>query len=260
MKFVVSLLLIFSSSLLAQEEEVPKHMRFVPLGEVPTWEEKIVDGIRIQQEHKPGDMPPNDIMVEVRGASSESTRMYLRKFTKWFTFSGALEQVKIEQGKAGSVSPFINSPMPTALHTLGVLYRDSEEMTWLKPKIKVLRDDLTVFPLGTMRFVNLAHLKVLTKIGDAEPLLVEPGATVVHPIPQGGVTVQVTAVVGDGEYQRIFNNDVVMRENQRVQSFIFKAQSPPPANPVKFHFRPEIYEPPTNPAVNEESNDPESRP
>ena len=252
MKLAVLLFLSLSVFVSAQEGVPPKHMRFIPLGEIPVWKEELTDKLRIQQEYEPGQMPPSEVMVGVRGVSSEPSRLHLREFTKLFTFSGVLEKLKIEQGTEENTSPWVDSPMPAAPYTLGVLFRDHEEMTWLKPRLQVFRDDLTVFPLGTMRFVNAGVLKMLVKINEEEPFMVKPGDAMVRPLPAGGARVQATAVVGEGLYRRIFDNNVVMKEGERIQSFFFKAQSPPPATQVKFLYRPEQFEAPKKPEKQEE--------
>ncbi|MDA7882376.1 hypothetical protein N9A94_08740 [Akkermansiaceae bacterium] len=260
MKIIVLLSMVLSLLVSAQEEVPPKYMRFIPLGEIPVWKEEIVDSTRVQKEYEPGEMPPKDIMIGVREGSMESSKLFLREFTGLFTFSGALERLKIGQGAEGSASAWLDSAMAKPRYSLGVLYRDHEDMTWLKPRLKIFRDDLTVFPLGTMRFANVSLNDVLIKVNDQEPFLVKPGDAIVYPIAVGGVRVQATAVTQEGLHRRIYDNNLELRENERVQGFFFKSQSPAPANPVQIFYYPEKFVSPKKPKEDEADKEDDSQP
>jgi hypothetical protein len=41
--------------------------------------------------------------------------------------------------------------------------------------VKILRDDLQAFPLGSMRLVNVSHLEIAVRVGDQDPLFIKPG-------------------------------------------------------------------------------------
>ena len=81
----------------------------------------------------------------------------LKMFTSLFSIKPAAKGVKIFEGNALGPKPWIASRFSEKNHTLGILYRDHQMMSWFNPKMKVVGDDLTSFPLGHVRFVNVSQ-------------------------------------------------------------------------------------------------------
>ena len=197
---------------------------------------------RIQAPPEPGQMPPSKIEVPGAKSGSFSSRLFLKRLTNYYSVSGEQERLEIKDQKGGA--SWINSPVPTASHTLGILFRDLKEMTWLKPQMKVVRDDLEAFPMESMRLVNVSHLDVAIRVGDGERIFIKPGESHQQRLKEGSNIVIVDAVTASGDYQLIFKNDINMRKGRRVQSFVFKSQGTAAFRPVRFAYQVEIYKNP----------------
>ena len=134
--------------------------------------------------------------------------------------------------------------MPTASHTLAILFRDLQEMTWLKPVVKFVRDDLQAFPLGSMRLVNVSHLEIALKVGDQDPVSIKPGESSQQKLKEGKNLVRVDVIDPDGGNKMIFQNDFSIRKGQRLQSFVFKSQGLVASRPVRFTYELDRFQDP----------------
>lgn len=229
----------------AQEDPV-KYMRFLPLGEVPTHEEQIVNGVRVHAEYPPGAVPPTDVSIATSGTDFESHNLRLGQYTKAIKIKKSAAGIKMTEGKTPGGKEFImTNLMPAKDYTLGVLYRDNADMTWLKPKLMVLPEDPASFPSGQIRFVNTSPYEVAVKLGDEQPFAVAPGKSEYKTLKVGETLAVIAVKNAAGAFKRILNNNITMRPNQRVQAFFYKAQGDNPKQPVKLMIRPETYQSPT---------------
>ena len=133
MKFILFTLLPLSfllGSLSAQEEEVPpKFFRFIPLGELPMWEEELVEGIRKGKKPPEGSMPPNPASI-MSGEAPVPLRLSLRAMSDMVKVSGATPRLTIKEGELGAAQNWLTEKMPTAPLSLGVLFRNPQTMNW----------------------------------------------------------------------------------------------------------------------------------
>lgn len=242
MKAILLLSLLLPLVVTGQEKLPPKYLRFVPLGELPPWKEEIREDRRIQSPPEPGQMPPSEIEVNGGDLNGFGGNLYLRRLTNYYSVAG--EQQRLEILEKGGDPPWISHAMPTASHTLAILFRDLQEMTWLKPVVKFVRDDLQAFPLGSMRLVNVSHLEIALKVGDQDPVSIKPGESSQQKLKEGKNLVRVDVIDPDGGNKMIFQNDFSIRKGQRVQSFVFKSQGLVASRPVRFTYEVDRFQNP----------------
>lgn len=229
-----------SGSVLAQNQEPPKHIRFIPLGELPVWEEEFKDGVRVQKKSAPGALPPSTVTYGGGGEDEDAKnlRLSLRTFSDLATFPAASEGVVL---KTGGVSGKVwkKSRMPASTLSLAVLFRNNADMTWDKPELLMLRDDRDAFPVGQMRFVNVSDSVVIVQMAGSKAFGLAPGKTAMKPVKVGSTGIKVGYKTADGGSKAIWQNNVKVRSGERVQCFFYKAQGKKPREAVKFVAKPE---------------------
>ena len=108
-------------------------------------------------------------------------------------------------------------------------------MTWDKPQVKVLPEDVRSFPLGTIRLANLSDREVAVRIGDEKAFKVEAGKVVLKPMKAGEVPVVLAVQDASGAYKKFLQNNLTMRKKGRMHAFFYKAQTKDAKKtPVKF--------------------------
>lgn len=243
------LLLTVLSSPLTGQDVPPKHFRFLPLGELPKWDDELVNdderqGIRVGKEPPPGSVPPRDASI-LSGEADLAIDLKLGSFTERVTIDGETPTLTLKEGKVGAGVPWLNSRMPSSNLNLGVLYRDPQAMTWKQPKMLLLKDDATSFPAGKIRLANVSDRMILVQIGDPEakptPKIfgVPAGQAVQKPLKVGKNQIRVGYLTARRTKQWIWQNEVVLQANQRLQTFFYKAQGKDPRQRVLFRFVPE---------------------
>lgn len=238
MKRLLLIALSASSLAHAQEQAPAKHVRFIPLGELPVWKEDVQDGIRVQRKAPPGALPPSTVTY-TQGDDVRSLRFSLRSFSDTAVFPGSAEGILLKEGEGAASKPFLSSPMPASTRSLGVLFRDNKAMSWEKPKMLLLRDDGDAFPAGQMRFVNVSDKTVVIQMAGVKAFGVAPGKSSLKPIKVGNTAIKVGYLTEGGGSKAIWQNNVKVMRGQRVQCFFYKAQGKNPREAVKFHTSPE---------------------
>jgi len=238
MKRLLLTALCVSSFAQAQERVPDKHVRFIPLGELPVWKEDLKGGIRVQRKAPPGALPPSEVSYVYRDRV-KSMRLSLRSFTDMASFSGKGEGILLREGKGEEAKAFLKAGMPASTKSLGVLFRDNTKMTWDDPKMLLLKDDADAFPVGQMRFVNVSDRTVVVQMAGAKPFGLAAGKVAMKPIKEGSTGIKVGYVTEDGSKKAIWQNNVKVQKGQRVQCFFYKAQGKKPRDAVKFHSVPE---------------------
>ncbi|MDA7882377.1 hypothetical protein N9A94_08745 [Akkermansiaceae bacterium] len=243
MKHLLLILLSVSFVANAQEQEPTKYFRFIPLGERPTWNEKIEGEFRVEQEHPPGSMPPKEVSVATSGTEFETFFLRLTEFTDITKVKTSAKALKLTEGPTPGGAEFVGSKFPAKPYSLGVLYRDNADMTWLKPKLMLLPNDLASFPNGQVRFVNTSAFEIAVQFGKERPFAVKPGKVISKPLKVGETQATVAVKLG-GAYKPMMTNNIVMRANERIQVFFFKSQGKKPTAPVQMVIKPEVYQDP----------------
>ena len=245
MKPVVLISLSLSLSVFAQETS-HKHMRFIPLGDLPPHRETIKNGVRIQFPPAPGTVPPKPTTLAIDPKEGRDVPLRLKEFTEWSSINPTAGGVRIFQGKQIGGKAWISSSFSSKSQSLGVLYTDHQNKNWFNPKMMLVPDDLSTFPPGSIRFVNVSHCSALVRFGNEKADVIAPGKVLLKKLKQGNHPVLVGYLVPDKKNARevIFQNELMMKPKQRIQAFFYQAQGKNPRKAVKFFHRGEFYVPP----------------
>ncbi|MDA7882378.1 hypothetical protein N9A94_08750 [Akkermansiaceae bacterium] len=228
----------------AQEAQPQKHLRFVPLGEMPPHQEKIENGVRVHLPPPPGTVPPKPTTLALDPKEGGEVILRLKEFTKLSSIKSTAGGVKLFEGKILGGKPWISSPFPSGNHTLGILYRDLKKMDWFNPVMKIVPDDLGSFPLGTVRFVNVSQYPALVKVGDEKSVRINPGNHLIKTLKVGDTAMLVGYEPTKGGPEIIFKNNFNLKPKQRIQAFLYKAQGKNPRKEVRLFHHPESFTPP----------------
>jgi hypothetical protein len=187
----------------------------------------------------------------VSGDQAIPFKMVLRAFTPILTMAGSTENLEIRTGEGASATPWITRAKPTAPLSLGVLYRDSNTMSWINPKLLLLKDDQTSFKRGQMRFVNISEKPLEIRLGAVptdptqrikfETLSVGPGEVKMTPVKEGlnRIIASYLDLGPEGGRREIWNNQFRVLSSQRVNCFFYKAQDAKATGPVRYRYAPE---------------------
>ena len=245
MKALLCFSLLLVSLVHAQEARPLKHVRFIPLGELPPHGEYIEGGVRIHRPPPPGTVPPSPMVIAEDAKEGLPVKLRLKQFTEQFSLKPSAGGVKLFEGRALGGKPWLSSPFPVKSQTLGILYRDLNKMTWFEPKIKVVADDLASFPLGTVRFVNVSqHTAVVNIEGSKTSQAVKPGGVLIKKLNAGNNAMLIGYRVGKNQPVAIYRNNFTLKPKQRIQAFFYKAQGENPRKAVNLFYRAEFFDPP----------------
>ena len=245
MKPVALIFLSLSLSVFAQEVS-HKHMRFLPLGDLPPHRETIKNGVRIQFPPAPGTVPPKPTTLAVDTKEGRDVPLRLKEFTEWSSINPTAGGVKLFQGKQIGGKPWISSRFSSKSQSLGVLYADHQNKNWFDPKMMMVPDDVSTFPPGSVRFVNVSHCSALVRFGDEKADVIAPGKVLLKKLKQGNhpVLVGYLAASKNNAREVIFQNELMMKPKQRIQAFFYQARGKNPRKAVKFFHRGEFHVPP----------------
>ena len=245
MKPLALILLSLPLSVFAQEAS-HKHMRFLPLGDLPPHRETIKNGVRIQFPPAPGTVPPKPTTLAIDPKAGRDVPLRLKEFTQWSSIDPTAGGVKLFQGKQIGGKPWISSRFSSKAQSLGVLYPDHQNKNWFNPRMMMVPDDLSSFPPGSVRFVNVSYYPALVRFGNEKADVIAPGKVLLKKLKQGNHPVLVGYLVPDKNNARevIFQNELMMRPKQRIQAFFYQARGKNPRKAVKFFHRREFYVPP----------------
>lgn len=224
------------------QEPPAKNVRFLPLGEIPPHEEIRVDGRRVQKPPPKGSMPPMGTVLLTEPEESVPLGLRLNTFTKSMKIKASAKGVKIFPGGQIAGNPWFQSKFPADKQALFVLCKDNANMSWEKPQLKVLKEDLRSFPIGRIRFANVSDREVGVIIGNEKVFLVKPGDVVLRPLKVGNTLVKIAVQNAAGAWKQIRDSEITMRERGRIQAFFYKAQTKDvKKTPVKFYSKLERF-------------------
>lgn len=221
------------------QDEAPKHLRFIPLGERPVPKQRIKNNIRVLDPAPPGTMPPQPVSL-VSGGEVIPFDLSFSNFSKLLTMNGATKKLEIKKGEVPEGPSWIQSSKPSAPLSLGVLYADPKTMLWNKPKMLLLDDDGKSFPAGQMRFVNVSEKVIYVRIGGRRGQVfgLAPGKPTIRDLKVGVNLIKVISnnPQSNEPEELVWESQFTINANQRVQSFFYKALPRKGAKPVKFQY------------------------
>lgn len=229
---ILSLCLTWTSS---AQEAPSKNVRFLPLGELPPFKQIIGTDRRKQGEYPKGSMPPEGTVLMTEPGEGTPLGLRLKTFTKSLKIKASAKGVEIYEGGKVAGEPWFKSRFPAQKQALFVLCKDNATMTWDKPQVKVLPEDVRSFPLGTIRLANLSDRGVAVILGDEKAFAVKAGEVILKPMKAGEVLVKLAVKDASGAWRTILQNNLTMSKKGRMHAFFYKAQTKDAKKtPVKF--------------------------
>lgn len=238
------LLVLFAAPLGAQEGEARQQrradrlLRILPLGEAPPFKFDFVNGKRVEREPPAGSIPPRQ--VQVVGAEGRAEGEAIRLSLDRLSGSVPVRPGRVpihEAGKGGlDPNPWHVLTMPdTTTHGLALLWRDPDEQKWSKARSVTLSDDVTTFPAGMVRVVNVSPWELAVKFDGEEIKLpagrmrMEGKARAVYR--QSPMVIEIKD--GQGASQLVFNQGLNQAAGERTTIVVYRADGNKPRRPAR---------------------------
>ncbi len=206
------------------QENPPKYLRILALGERFPWKGQLKNGVIVGQKPPKGAEPPKDTAL-VSGDQAVPFQLGLRTFTDVLTIAGSTKKLILRSGEKDAQTTWFSSPKPKASLSLAVLSPDPATMLWNNPRMLLLDDGPQSFKPGEIRFVNITDKAVLVKLGKAGTFKLSPGKTITKSI-QVGATPALLGYMNGKTPTSIWENEIKVLSNQRVQCFFYKVRKP----------------------------------
>lgn len=241
MKAVVLLGFLLSSLVFGQNPANPKHLRLIPLGQLPDWHEYFEDGKRVQPPLPPGSVPPADVALQDgKKDGVQTTPLSLGAMSKTLRLDARIPSLEFHEGKNVAGQPWLKAPVHKSKTSLGVIFRDPVAMNWLKPRILLLDDGQKAFPPGNIRFVNVGAQTALVKFGKGSKAI-KSGSSLMLPLPVGKNVLTIGYLDTTTGKPVMINPGLVVRmmEGQRVQAFFYQNANKVAEKDLLFRWLPE---------------------
>jgi hypothetical protein len=221
----------------AQENERGRALRLIAVGQGPPWEEKIVGGVRVQQDPPAGSEPP----VKVQLTNKEGTEIGDAVTINLDQISQVLPvgpgPVPLHETGTGGLNPVawhtVRFPASAAAG-LAILWRDPAVGKWTKARSLVLPDDIRSFPAGRVRIVNVSKYTIGLQLGPEKGTL-KPGAAILRS-GKGGVFTKVPLKLSvknkSGRWVKVFDQEVNQSARQRTNVILYTADGEGATKPV----------------------------
>ena len=233
-----------------QGDEQPRTsaLRLLAVGDEPPWDEIEREGIRIEQPPPPGSMPPRELQLATESGAELGNPVRIRLNQ----VSGVLPvrpgRVDLHEVTETGLSPdpWHSLQFPKKSAGLGLLWRDPGKKKWTKGRSLLLPDDLTSFPAGRVRIVNISSYSVLLEYGKEKRGTLKPGVTIML-TQRAKVPLNIFLKRNNGTRARMFSQVMSAGPRARSNVVIYTADGIDPPSPVKVLALPEIARTPTVP-------------
>jgi hypothetical protein len=221
----------------AQEGERGRALRLIAVGQGPPWEEKILNGVRVQQDPPAGSEPP----VKVQLTNKEGTEVGDAVTINLDQISQVLPvgpgSVPLHETGKGGLNPVAwhTLKFPTnAAAGLAILWRDPAVGKWTKARSLVLPDDIRSFPAGRVRIVNVSKYTIGLQLGTEKGSL-KPGAAILRS-GKGGVFAKVPLKLSlkskSGRWVKVFDQEINQSARERTNVILYAADGEGAVKPV----------------------------
>jgi len=224
---------LFSWSVMAenQQAEPDPLLRLLPVGEAPPWEKRL-NG----QELPPpeGSIPPRQV-VQIRAGGvqkGDPVRLRLDRLSAPIPIGPRVVKLH-RQGIAGinNSKPWHTLKVPKGDRFLAVLWRDPKEGRWSKARSMTLRDDVTAFPAGSVRFVNVSPWTVNLSHDGVDVQLPPHDMLMLANVEEGEFQVRVR--IKDEKWVKVYDSVLQQDAGERTNAIVYKADGVRPRMPVK---------------------------
>lgn len=228
-------------------------LRILPVGEMPPYREKIVNGVRQEQPPLPGTVPPREVTAVLGGKQDGSAiRLYLDRMSASIPVRPGAMLLHESSAAGPNAKPWAKLTVPSrASHALSIFWSDRKEK-WQKARSLTLQDDVASFPAGSVRFVNVSPLSALIEFRGKKVTLM-PGKLYslrAGVLSQEGLIVRMKDT--RGRVRPIFQAAVTQRRPERSTVVIYRADGEKPRRNGKVRV---LTEPAKLPAPPKPAND-----
>ena len=240
----VLLIWFFSIAAAFGEDEVKvSHVRILPLGDLPPYQEKLVAG-KSEAIVVPFGLPPERAFVRSWDNNFVALSLRLKQFTPKVKVEGdTLEISVLPEGKSEKEN-WVNSKIVGSGSYLAVVRKkkEGENPDWRKVETLLLKESYEAFPVGHIRLVNTSQFPIAMKVGGERAVMVKPGGIVFRKAPAEEFEIAFALQNQEDAWKKIFDNVVNLKADGRFHVFAYDAEGKNPKRPVNFFMRPEYEE------------------
>lgn len=243
MKFIPPVFLSFllSGLFALGQDVVERHVRFLPLGELPPFRQEIREGVRYELEPPPGSIPPREVVLGFGEGPGDATPLRLGETTAPLKVPPGAGPLLLRQRDSKEDSkPWLSLSRPESGDFLVLLWRDSRTKTWADARSLVLPDDRASAPVGSVRFVNCSTATVGIALG-REKLILGPGKMFRRDVVVGRDQVfQVYLTDTTGGVKVLHAGALLQNAGERGLMLVYRADGVAARRPLKVAVRREV--------------------
>lgn len=230
----------FFGSLVLQAQDERKRdraLRVLAVGQEPPWREVIQGGRRVQVTPPLGSLPPGRLQLSnARGAElGEAIGLRLNQISSVISVNSGTHPLHAVGAGGLDPKPWHKLKFPNMAAGLAILWRDPAKGKWTDGcKAMVLRDDLTGFPAGRIRIVNVSKYSLGLKFGTEKGLL-KPGQVLLRAGKSGAfskVPLELSVKDKSGRWVRVISQEINQRSEQRTHVVLYTNDGEAPSRPV----------------------------
>lgn len=212
-----------------------RKVRLLAIGDEPLFRADLRDGVLQERELKEGVLPPPEVAARTGKDSEVSTPLQLGGLSREMRIPKALTSLRLRDSRQPESKTWTNVKLPEGTDPLLVLlWRDPELGKWSRARHVVLRDNLEVAPIGSLRVVNVTGALVALKIaGETETVGLKPGRSVVRRAKAGQpLAVSVAVQQQGGAWLRLFQGDMEPGRTNRSMIIVYRSDGESPRRPA----------------------------
>lgn len=217
----------------AQDQENPRHVRFLAVGDMPPFRQEIRDGVRYELEAEPGAIPPRQIQIPLGEKKTLNTILSLGVFSPQLTVPAGINTLRMQKNAGEKLVDWHGVTIPAQGSCLVVLWRDPEKKTWDAARSLVMADDLLAFPAGSARLLNLLPTTARFVFTARQSIELQAGGMKVLPLTQAITPVQISVLGAEQQWHVVYQSAVTQNPGERGYVILYRADGESPRSPVK---------------------------
>lgn len=217
----------------AQQQEKPRHVRFLAVGDMPPFRQEIRDGVRYELEAEPGTIPPRQIQIPFGEEKTLNTILSLGAFSPQLTIPAGANTLRMQKNEGEKLVDWHQVAIPAQGSSLVVLWRDPEKKTWDAARSTVIADDPIAFPAGSVRLINILPTTARFVFTAQQSIELPAGGLKMLPLPQATTPVQISVLGAEQQWHVIYQSAITQNPGERGNVILYRADGVSPRSPVK---------------------------